>query len=258
MAFREVSVNEIREVRRLWLGVAGLPGEPDVRRHTNIPAVATAGVPDALHREPGTAMISALGFTADHYAAARRTSGERAWASLYLGVPSSPEGGLVKRVWLDQWRMACAPTAPVHTVIGVDPADSGQGGDCGIVAASLTRDGVVAVIADKSARMTSDAWARAAVERQGRRTRERRYSKACSNSMRHADVSGPHGVTLGMNSRLWKCGMVTGVPAGGSRQFRRGPVPGPVPGGPARVCARACPRRGPASRSMSMYWAPPR
>jgi hypothetical protein len=111
MAFREVSVNEIREVRRLWLGVAGLPGEPDVRRHTNIPAVATAGVPDALHREPGTAMISALGFTADHYAAARRTSGERAWASLYLGVPSSPEGGLVKRVWLDQWRMACAPTA---------------------------------------------------------------------------------------------------------------------------------------------------
>lgn len=184
MAFREVSVNEIREVRRLWLGVAGLPGEPDVRRHTNIPAVATAGVPDALHREPGTAMISALGFTADHYAAARRTSGERAWASLYLGVPSSPEGGLVKRVWLDQWRMACAPTAPVHTVIGVDPADSGQGGDCGIVAASLTRDGVVAVIADKSARMTSDAWARAAVERQGRRTRERRCPKACSNSMR--------------------------------------------------------------------------
>ena len=25
MAFREVSVNEIREVLRLWLGVAGLP-----------------------------------------------------------------------------------------------------------------------------------------------------------------------------------------------------------------------------------------
>lgn len=32
MAFREVSVNEIREVLRVWLGVAGLPPEPGYRR----------------------------------------------------------------------------------------------------------------------------------------------------------------------------------------------------------------------------------
>jgi len=57
--------------------------EPDVWRHTNIPAVSEAGVPDALGRRPGTAMVSALGYTAEHYAAARRTSGERAWAALY-------------------------------------------------------------------------------------------------------------------------------------------------------------------------------
>jgi hypothetical protein len=31
MAFREVSVNEIREVLRVWLGVAGLPA-PGYRR----------------------------------------------------------------------------------------------------------------------------------------------------------------------------------------------------------------------------------
>jgi hypothetical protein len=56
-----------------------LDSEPDLWRHTNIPAVAEAGVPDALGREPGVAMTSALGFTAEHFAAARRTSGERAW-----------------------------------------------------------------------------------------------------------------------------------------------------------------------------------
>ncbi len=141
-----------------------LASEPDVWRHTNVPAVSEAGVPDALGRAPGVAMISALGFTAEHYAAARRTSGERAWAAMYLGVPSAPEGGLVKREWLDQWRMACAPTAPTHTVVGVDPADSGLGDETGIVACSMTRDGVVAVTADKSAAMTSDQWTRAAVE----------------------------------------------------------------------------------------------
>ncbi len=141
-----------------------LDSEPDVWRHTNIPAVAEAGVPDALDRAPGVAMTSALGFTAEHYAAARRTSGERAWFALYEGVPSAPEGGLIKREWLDNWRLPAAPSAPSMTVVGVDPSDSGSGDACGIVAASLTRDGVVAVIADVSAPMTSDQWARAAVE----------------------------------------------------------------------------------------------
>lgn len=73
--------------------------------HTHVPAVATAGVPDSLDREPGVAMVSALGFTAEHYAAARRTSGERAWSALYLGVPSTPESELTKRDWIDTWRI---------------------------------------------------------------------------------------------------------------------------------------------------------
>ena len=66
-----------------------LDSERDLWRHINIPAVAEAGVPDALGREPGVAMTSALGFTADHFAAARRTSGERAWYALYAGVPAA-------------------------------------------------------------------------------------------------------------------------------------------------------------------------
>lgn len=140
-----------------------LGSEPDVWAHTNIPAVAEAGVPDALDREPGAAMTSALGFTAEHYAAARRTSGERAWWALYMGQPSSPVGGLCQRAWLDTWRLPAAPQHPVLTVVGVDPSDSGSGDSCGLIAASMTADGVVAVIADQSAPMTSDQWASAAV-----------------------------------------------------------------------------------------------
>jgi hypothetical protein len=44
-----------------------------------------------------------------------------------------------------------------------DPSDSGRGDSCGLVAASMTSDGVVAVIGDGSAPLTSDQWAHAAV-----------------------------------------------------------------------------------------------
>lgn len=132
-------------------------------RHTNVPAVAEVGVLDALEREPGAAMTSALGFTPEHYAAAQRTSGERAWWALYMGSPASPEGGLIKREWLDAWRMPVAPAGAKLTVVGVDPSDSGSGDSCGLVAASLTPEGIVAIIADQSRSMTSEQWAAAAV-----------------------------------------------------------------------------------------------
>jgi hypothetical protein len=130
----------------------------------NVPAVATRGVPDALGREPGVAMVSALGRTAKQFEEIKREVGSRHWAALYLGVPSSPEGGLIKQEWLEQWRLPAAPAHPVRRVVAVDPADSGERDAAGIVAASLTADGTVAVIADVSAPMTSDEWARAAVE----------------------------------------------------------------------------------------------
>lgn len=182
-----------------------LDAEPEVWTHTNVPAVAETGVPDVLGRSPGVAMTSALGFTADHFAAARRTSGERAWYALYEGVPSAPEGGLVKREWLDQWRLPAAPSGAVKTVIGVDPADSGSGDACGIVAASLTAEGVVAVIADVSAQMTSDQWARAAVDLavdvgaseiavEGFSARET-YRRVVNDSLRRAKLNRPINVT---------------------------------------------------------------
>lgn len=182
-----------------------LDAEPDVWRHTNVPAVAETGVPDVLGRSPGVAMTSALGFTAVHFAAARRTSGERAWYALYEGVPSAPEGGLVKREWLDQWRLPAAPSGAIKTVIGVDPADSGSGDSCGIVAASITAEGVVAVIADVSAPMTSDQWARAAVDLavdvgaseiavEGFSARET-YRRVVNDALRRAKLNRPIKVT---------------------------------------------------------------
>ncbi len=141
-----------------------LKQEPDRWVRTNIPCVSEVGVPDILGRPTGQTMTSALGYTPDHFAALRRTVGERVWYAQFQGVPSAPEGGLVKRDWLNDWRLPIAPPRPVSTIVGVDPADSGQGDSCGIVAASISRDGVTAVIADKSAPMTSDAWAKTAVQ----------------------------------------------------------------------------------------------
>lgn len=146
------------------LAGAVLKLEPERWRRTNIPAVSDPKIEDALGRPPGVAMISALGFTPEHFAALRRTVGERVWFALYCGEPKAPEGGLVKQKWLDDWRLSLAPPAPIFTVVAVDPSDSGAGDSCGLVATSLTTGSVVAMIADKSAPMTSDAWSKAAVE----------------------------------------------------------------------------------------------
>ncbi|MGH3556410.1 terminase large subunit domain-containing protein [Mycobacterium sp.] len=147
--------------------IAGsLLAEPGSRwRCVNIPAISTTGVPDALQRgRSGVAMTSAVGRTAAQFREIEAEVGSRAWAAMYLGTPSTPEGGLVKRHWIDQWRLPAAPSGSIKTVVGVDPADSGEGDETGILAASLSADGVVSFIADVSGRMTSDAWAVRAVQ----------------------------------------------------------------------------------------------
>ncbi|UXA10760.1 terminase family protein [Mycobacterium sp. SMC-8] len=134
-------------------------------QHVNVPAISTPGVPDALDREPGVGMTTALGErSVGDFEEIRRAVGSRAWAALYLGVPSTPEGTLIRADWLETWRLPAAPPRPIRTVVGVDPSDSGSGDSCGIVAASISSDGTVAVIADASAPLTSEQWARAAVE----------------------------------------------------------------------------------------------
>jgi hypothetical protein len=133
-------------------------------RHINVPAVATAGVRDDLHREPGQAVSNPLGYTASDFARVRRSVGSRVWNASYLGTPAAPEGSLIMAEWIDSHRLPAAPSRPSRIVVAVDPADSGHGDQTGIIAASLTPDGTVALIADASGHMTSDAWARKAVE----------------------------------------------------------------------------------------------
>lgn len=133
-------------------------------RYVNVPAISAVGVPDALDRPPGVAMVSALGRTFDQFEDLKSAVGERAWAALYQGALTPPTGGLVKQAWLDTHRRDSAPARPLRTVVAVDPADSGQGDAAGIVAASLDTDGVVVIHADRSRPTTSDEWARAAVE----------------------------------------------------------------------------------------------
>ncbi len=138
--------------------------EPERWQYLNIPAVSEEGIPDALDRPPGVAMTSALGRTPEQFDDIRRSVGSRSWYALFQGVPSSPEGGLVQRDWLEQHRLPAAPAHPIRTVVAVDPADSGERDAAGIVAASLGADGVVSMIADATGKMTSDEWSRAAIE----------------------------------------------------------------------------------------------
>nr|MCH9728738.1 hypothetical protein [Actinomycetes bacterium] len=141
-----------------------LADEPDTWTHVNVPAISEAGVLDSLHRPPGQAMVSALGRTADGFAEIKRAVGSRAWAALYLGTPAAPEGNVIRAEWIDSHRLPAAPARPSRIVVAVDPADSGEGDQTGIVAGSLAPDGTVALIADVSEHLTSDAWANRAVE----------------------------------------------------------------------------------------------
>jgi hypothetical protein len=131
--------------------IGNLTSEDDTRWcRINIPAIATAGVPDALGREPGAAVISALGRDSEGFAEIRRAVGSRAWAALYLGAPSTDEGSVIRADWMDSHRWPAAPARPTRIVVAVDPAESGEGDETGIIGASLAPDGTVCLIADVS------------------------------------------------------------------------------------------------------------
>jgi len=154
-----------------------LAGEREVEAHErswryiNIPAVSEDGIPDALNRPTaGIAMESARdGHDADgneikrDFPTIRRKVGERVWYALYQGSPRNPAGGLFLRSWFDERRLDAAPIIPVVSIVAIDPADSGEGDETGIIAASLAPDGKIVLTEDWSGQMTSDQWARQAV-----------------------------------------------------------------------------------------------
>ncbi|ACF05007.1 terminase [Mycobacterium phage Nigel] len=142
--------------------------EPDERtwRHLNIPAIAEEGIPDALNRPYGTPMVSARDTpeAKRNFAQTRKQVGERTWYALYQGSPRNPAGGIFQRAWFDP-RLPQPPSYPVASVVGIDPADSGEGDETGIVCGSLYHDGMAkaALTHDRSGMFTSDQWAREGV-----------------------------------------------------------------------------------------------
>lgn len=128
----------------------------------NIPAIAEANtgdviITDSLNREPGEAMISARGRTKAEFEATHRAVGDRTWFAMYQGSPRNPAGGLFERAWFEP-RLEQPPAMPVAAVVGVDPADSGEGDETGIIGGYLGQNGTVILAEDWSAQLSSDAW----------------------------------------------------------------------------------------------------
>lgn len=140
---------------------AALAGELRRWEVVNIPAVSSRGLPDALGRPPGKAMVSARGRTPEEFAQIRRDVGERVWAALYLGSPLPLAGGLFSPAWFDLYRLSVPPTL-YRRVVAVDPAETGHSDEAGIVAGGMDEAGRVILTHDWSGHMTSDIWARKA------------------------------------------------------------------------------------------------
>lgn len=141
-----------------------LPPEQREWRYLNIPAVSHAGIPDALGRPPGVVLDSALGRTREDFAATERAVGKRVWNALYQGSPKPPEGGLFSQAWFDTHRVETMPDRTKVRIVAVDPSESGEGDEAGIIAAALTGDDRCIFTHDRSFQATSDQWAEAAVE----------------------------------------------------------------------------------------------
>lgn len=141
---------------------AELPKNQRTWRYLNIPAISEEGVPDALGRQPGKVMVSARGRSKLEFEQTRRTVGERVWYALYQGMPRNPAGGLFERAWFDP--PVEHPINPVAAVVAIDPADSGEGDETGILGAMLQGDGSIVFTEDWSGLFTSEQWSRKAVE----------------------------------------------------------------------------------------------
>ncbi|QPX62121.1 terminase [Mycobacterium phage Indlovu] len=149
---------------KVFAGEKLLPKHERTWRFLNIPAIAEEGIPDALGREPGEPMVSARDTpeAKRDFPTTRRQVGERTWYALYQGSPRNPAGGIFQRAWFDP-RLPEPPLYPVASIVGVDPADSGEGDEAGIIGGMLMGDGRVALTHDRSGQFTADQWSREAV-----------------------------------------------------------------------------------------------
>lgn len=143
---------------------AALPPGERTWKYINIPAIAEVGVKDSLGRKPGEVLESARGRTAEEFYATRKAVGERVWSAMYQGSPTPAVGGLFESRWFDAHRMTAMPARSLASVVAVDPAETGEGDEAGIIGARLLADHRVVLTHDRSGHMTSDQWAKAAVD----------------------------------------------------------------------------------------------
>jgi phage terminase large subunit-like protein len=71
---------------------------------------------------------------------------------------------LCNRRLLDSCRVDVAPDTRTRVVIAIDPSGNNGSAECGIIAAALGRDNHGYVLADASARLSPERWARRAID----------------------------------------------------------------------------------------------
>jgi len=154
------------------LGGRILADDPTSWHTINLPAVAMHPdeyralgldpVPDALARAPGEALWDTR-YDLPRLERIRRGVGDRVWWALYQQQPRSPEGALLSREQLRGARTPNPTATPVRVAVAVDPSGGGRD-TAGIVAGWLGNDQRLYLTHDRTGRMPSEAWARAACE----------------------------------------------------------------------------------------------
>ncbi|MFJ8934040.1 terminase large subunit domain-containing protein [Streptomyces sp. NPDC102364] len=130
----------------------------------HLEAICTGTFPDPLGREPGDPLPHPkIPDDRDkllaHWEEAKISS-DHDWFALYQGDPQPRQGALIsKQLW--DARQVAKPAAAVKAAVAIDPAAGGRD-VAGIIGGHLAADQRLYVTHDRSARMDSDAWARAA------------------------------------------------------------------------------------------------
>jgi hypothetical protein len=146
---------------RRWEFVS-IPAQAERARLDDDGQLAPGWLPDSLGREPGEWLDSARGRTPEDWELRRAEVGETAWGSLYQQHPTPPEGAVFAEAHIVRNRRPVDYVGdPTLRVVAVDTSAGGSD-EAGIVAGYRGRDGRAYVTHDRSGRMSSAGWARAA------------------------------------------------------------------------------------------------
>jgi hypothetical protein len=150
-----------------------LADEPERWQTIDLPATALTAdehaalgidpTPDPLGREPGEALWPDRYDTAE-LARIRRSVGERTYWALYQQQPRPLSGTLLSREDLLAQRVTHADIADLTqstAAVAIDPSGGGRD-EAGIIGGWLGSDQRLYITADRSGRMSADAWSRAA------------------------------------------------------------------------------------------------